>query len=100
MYTYTSRNEGIGLALIEGMRAVWGLVAVHTGAIGAVVGDRVTGILVPTGDADALAAALEPLMRNVAAATAIGERGRVRLLEKFSLDAEAARIGEVYRPLL
>ena len=35
-----------------------------------------------------------------AAATAMGERGRARVLAKFSLDAEAARIGEVYRPLL
>jgi mannosyltransferase len=60
----------------------------------------VNGVLVPTGDAEALSAALEPLMRDVAVATAMGERGRERVLEKFSLDAEAARIGEVYRPLL
>jgi mannosyltransferase len=60
----------------------------------------VNGVLVPTGDADALAAALEPLMRDVAAATAMGARGRARVLAQFSLDAEAARIGEVYRPLL
>jgi len=39
-------------------------------------------------------------MGDVAAATAMGERGRVRVLERFSLDAEAARIGQVYRPLL
>ncbi|MCJ9707234.1 glycosyltransferase family 1 protein, partial [Bradyrhizobium sp. SHOUNA76] len=39
-------------------------------------------------------------MRDVAAATAMGERGRARVLERFSLDAEAARIGQVYRPLL
>ncbi|MEY9765495.1 hypothetical protein ABH988_006280 [Bradyrhizobium ottawaense] len=39
-------------------------------------------------------------MRDVDVATAMGERGRTRVLAKFSLDAEAARIGEVYRPLL
>jgi mannosyltransferase len=39
-------------------------------------------------------------MRDVVAATAMGERGRARVLATFSLDAEAARIGEVYRPLL
>jgi len=43
---------------------------------------------------------VEPLMLDVAAATAMGARGRARVLAKFSLDAEAARIGEVYRPLL
>jgi mannosyltransferase len=65
-----------------------------------VVEDGVSGVLIPTGEAEALVAALEPLMRDVAAATAMGERGRARVLEKFSLEAEAARIGQVCRPLL
>ena len=41
--------------------------------------------------------ALEPLMRNPASAAAMGARGRARVLEKFSLDAEANGIAEVYR---
>jgi mannosyltransferase len=65
-----------------------------------VVEDGVTGILVPTGDADALAAALEPLMRDVAAAGAMGARARLRVLDKFSLDAEARAIAGVYRRLV
>ena len=100
IYAFTSRNEGFGLTLIEAMAAGSALVAARAGAAELVVEDGVTGVLVPTGDADALAAAVEPLMRDVAAAAAMGERGRARVLEKFSLDAEAARIGEVYRPLL
>ncbi|MDA9463811.1 glycosyltransferase [Bradyrhizobium sp. CCBAU 53415] len=100
IYAFTSRNEGFGLTLIEAMAAGSALVASRAGAAELVVEDGVTGVLIPTGDADALAAALEPLMRDVAAATVMGERGRARVLERFSLDAEAARIGEVYRPLL
>src|SRR6266702_1179060 len=100
IYAFTSRNEGFGLTLIEAMATGSALVAARAGAAELVVEDGVTGVLISTGDADALAAALEPLMRDVAAATAMGERGRARVLEKFSLDAEAARIGEVYRPLL
>lgn len=100
IYAFTSRNEGFGLTLIEAMATGSALVAARAGAAGLVVEDGVTGVLIPTGDADALAAALEPLLRDVAAATAMGERGRARVLAKFSLDAEAARIGEVYRPLL
>src|SRR3954454_3742768 len=97
IYAFTSRNEGFGLTLIEAMAAGSALVAARAGAAELVVEDGVSGVLVPTSDADALAAALEPLMRDVAAATAMGERGRARVLAKFSLDAEAARIGEVYR---
>lgn len=100
IYAFTSRNEGFGLTLIEAMAAGSALVAARAGAAELVVEDGVSGVLIPTGDADALAAALEPLMRDVAAATAMGERGRARVMAKFSLDAEAARIGEVYRPLL
>ena len=88
------------MTLIEAMAAGSALVAARAGAAELVVEEGATGVLIPTGDADALAAALEPLMRDVTSATAMGERGRARVLEKFSLDAEAARIGEVYRPLL
>jgi mannosyltransferase len=65
-----------------------------------VVEDGVTGVLVPTDDATALADALEPLMCDPAAAAAIGKRGRQRVLEKFSLDAEAEGIAAVYRTLI
>lgn len=100
IYAFTSRNEGFGLTLIEAMAAGSALVAARAGAAELVVEDGVTGVLIPTGDVDALVAALEPLMQDIAAARAMGDRGRARVLEKFSLDAEAARIGEVYRPLL
>jgi len=58
-----------------------------------------TGVLTPSGDVDALVAALEPLMRDPAAAAAMGERARKRVEEKFSLDAEANAIAAVYRTL-
>ena len=97
IYAFTSRNEGFGLTLIEAMSVGAALVASRAGAAELVVEDGVTGVLTPTGDVDALVAALEPLMRDPAAAAAMGERGRARVLEKFSLDAEANGIAEVYR---
>jgi mannosyltransferase len=65
-----------------------------------VVEDGVTGVLIPPGDADALVAALEPLMRDPAACAAMGARGRARVTAQFSLDVEANRIAEVYRTLV
>jgi len=100
IYAFTSRNEGFGLTLIEAMAAGAALVAARAGAAELVVDDGVTGVLVPTGDADALAAALEPLMRDPAAADAMGARGRQRVMEKFSLEAEATAIAKVYRRLI
>jgi mannosyltransferase len=97
IYAFTSRNEGYGLTLIEAMASGAALVAARAGAAEVVIGDSDAGVLVPTGDAAALAAAIEPLMRDPAAAAAMGARGRARVIEHFSLDAEAAAIAEVYR---
>jgi mannosyltransferase len=99
IYAFTSRNEGFGLTLIEAMSAGAALVASRAGAAELVVEDGVTGTLTPTGDVDALVAALEPLMRDPAAAADMGMRGRARVVEKFSLDAEANAIAQVYRAL-
>lgn len=97
IYAFASRNEGFGLTLIEAMAVGAALVASRAGAAEIVVEDGVTGVLTPPGDVDALVAALEPLMRDPAAASAMGVRARARVLEKFSLDAEAAGIAAVYR---
>ncbi len=100
IYAFTSRNEGFGLTLIEAMAAGSALVAARAGAAEIVVEEGVTGVLVPPGDVDALVAALEPLMRDPAAAIAMGEWARKRVVEKFSLDAEADKIASVYRRLV
>ena len=99
IYAFTSRNEGFGLTLIEAMSSGAALVASRAGAAEFVVEDGVTGVLAPPGDVDALVAALEPLMRDPASAVAMGARARTRVLEKFSLDAEANAIAAVYRTL-
>jgi mannosyltransferase len=100
IYAFTSRNEGFGLTLIEAMSVGSALVASRAGAAELVVEDGVTGVLTPPGDVDALVAALEPLMRDPASVTAMGARARARVLEKFSLDAEAGAIAGVYRTLV
>jgi mannosyltransferase len=100
IYAFTSRNEGFGLTLIEAMSSGAALVAARAGAAEYVVEDGITGVLVPPGDVDALTAALEPLMRDPAAAAAMGERARARVVERFSLDAEANGIAAVYRGLI
>jgi mannosyltransferase len=100
IYAFTSRNEGFGLTLIEAMAAGAALVASRAGAAEFVVEDGVTGVLTPPGDIEALVKALEPLMRDPASAAAMGERARSRVVDKFSLDAEANAIADVYRRLV
>jgi mannosyltransferase len=100
IYAFTSRNEGFGLTLIEAMAVGAALVASRAGAAELVIEDGTTGVLVPPGDVDALIAALEPLMRDPAAAAAMGAQARSRVVAQFSLDAEAEGIARVYRTLV
>jgi len=97
IYAFTSRNEGFGLTLIEAMAAGAALVAARAGAAETVVADGETGVLVPTGDAAALTAALEPLMRDPERAGEMGRKARARVMAEFSIDVEAERIAAVYR---
>jgi mannosyltransferase len=100
IFAFTSRNEGFGLTLIEASAAGAALVATRAGAAETVVVDGETGVLVPTGDAAALATALEPLMRDPERARRMGEKARARVLAEFSIDAEVERIAAVYRKVL
>jgi mannosyltransferase len=100
IYAFTSRNEGYGLTLIEAMAVGAALVATRAGAAELVIAESDAGVLVPTGNADALAAAIEPLMRDPDSAAAMGVRGRAQVEKNFSLDAEAQAIAEVYRVIL
>ena len=100
IYAFTSRNEGFGLTLIEAMAAGAALVASRAGAAELVVEDGVTGVLTPPGDIEALVKALELLMNDPVTCAVMGERGRARVLAKFSLDAEADAIAAIYRTLV
>ena len=99
IFAFTSRNEGFGLTLLEAMAAATALVAARAGAAETVVVERETGFLVPPGNVDALVAALEPLMRDPAAATELGRRARERAIAAHSIEAEADAIAAVYRTM-
>jgi len=97
IYAFCSRNEGFGLTLLEAMAAEAALVASRAGAADVVVTEGETGMLVPSGDADAMTAALESLMRDPVRAEQMGRSARVRVTSEFSIDVEAGRIAALYR---
>jgi glycosyltransferase involved in cell wall biosynthesis len=66
------------------------VVATDVGAVREVVEDGRTGFVVPPLDHEAMAAAMLKSLADEAR-TAFGARGRVRAIERFSLD-ECARI--------
>jgi mannosyltransferase len=93
------RYEPFGLTVLEGMACSAAVVASRTGAFEDIVLPGITGELVPTGDVDALVKALEPLMKNPERAIAMGEQGRKRVVEEYSIAREAQGIDSVYEQL-
>jgi glycosyltransferase involved in cell wall biosynthesis len=70
------------------------------GGIPDIVEDGVTGLLVPHGDAERLAQALESLFNNPARARDMGARGRNRLAKEFSFAQFQLRLTEILNGVL
>lgn len=75
----TLRVESFGLVLGEAMACETPVVASRIGATPEVVADGVTGILVPPGEAAALAEAAVGLLTDASRARAMGRAGRARV---------------------
>jgi glycosyltransferase involved in cell wall biosynthesis len=96
-----SLYEGFSLPAIEAMACEVPLVATTGGAIPEVVGDDgATGVLVPPGDAEALASGLRHVLDDPQAARAMAARGRARARARFTWAATAAATADHYRALL
>lgn len=90
--------EQWGFAAAEAMASGRAVVASRLGGLPDVVGEA--GVLVPPGDAPALAAALVALLGDPARRADLAARGAARVRERFDRRRIAARIAGVYRSLL
>src|SRR5213075_641806 len=78
-----SMGEGFGMVALEAMERARPVIAADIGGLGELVGDGVTGLLVPPGEAEPLARAIERLGGDLDLAARMGEAGRRRALERF-----------------
>ena len=76
------------------------MVATTAGAIPEVVEDGVTGLLVPSDDAEAFAAAVVSLLSGPERMKAMGTAGATRVSEHFTWDKVAERVIEGYHKVL
>lgn len=100
VFAFPSRNEGFGLAVAEAMACGVPVVAARLPALEEIIQDGDSGILVRPDDADALAAGIVRYLDDPAFAREIAERGRLRILENFTLDRQIEQIAAVYRSVL
>ena len=93
-----SLYEGFSLPAVEAMACGLPLVATTAGALPEVVGDA--ALLVPPGDPCALADRLTALLTDAGLRRGLGERGRERVLGRFTWNAAARATVERYREVI
>jgi glycosyltransferase involved in cell wall biosynthesis len=98
----TDRAESFGIVLLEAMRARLPAIAsaIAGSGVGFVVRDGETGLLVPPGDAAALANALRQLAADAGLRARMGAAGAQRWQQEFTLDRAADRVLRLYEQVL
>jgi glycosyltransferase involved in cell wall biosynthesis len=93
-----SYREGVPRVAMEAAAAGRPIVAYDVRGVREVV-DPASGLLVPRGDTDALAAVVSSLLEDPGRAAALGRSCRVRVLERFSESDVITRLRGVYAEL-
>jgi starch synthase len=99
VFACPSEYEPLGIVNLEAMACGCAVVASAVGGIPEVVADGKTGLLVPAGDPEALATAINTLIGDPDRAAEFGARGRERAVAEFSWDQIAAQTAALYTDL-
>jgi glycosyltransferase involved in cell wall biosynthesis len=100
LYVHPALMEGFGIAVVEAMAVGKAVVATSTGGLPEVVAQGETGLLVPPGDAESLAATVVSLLRDGVRRAQMGRNGKARAHERFSLDAAIIEMERFYGQVL
>ena len=95
-----SAAEGMPNAVLEYMAAGLPVVASAVGGNLEVIADGATGLLVPPGNAEALAQALLRLLADDVLALRVARKGRELVEQRFSFERLTREVGALYEELL
>ncbi len=93
-------GEPFGQVVIEGMAAGKPVIATDGGALPEIIQTGQTGLLVPMGDAGAMAQAVEALLSDPARAHALGIAGQLHARQHFTNRHVARSMEKVYEKVL
>lgn len=93
-------NDSFPLVLLEVMQFGLPIVSTYEGAIPEIVDDGVTGFLVPQKDSDALAQKIEILIKDKELREKMGQAGREKFLEKYTLEKFEQNMKKVFKEVV
>lgn len=96
LFVLPSYAEGLPMALLEAMAAGMPIVSTPVGGIPDAVRDGIDGVLVPPGDAPALAHAIERLLSDDRLRESLGTSARARAIENYGVDQVVDRLESIY----
>jgi len=100
VFVFPSIEEGLGTSILDALILDRPVVATRAGGIPEIIEDRRHGLLVPPGDASALAAAITEVLRRPSMASELAQRGKSRVLAEFTADRMVEETMMVYRDVL
>jgi glycosyltransferase involved in cell wall biosynthesis len=100
LFVLPSQEEGMSIALLEAMAAALPVVASDIAGNRQLIDDGVHGLMVPPGDANALAGAIQRLFEEPQIAERLGGNARARADREFSLERMAQSHLTLFRRLL
>lgn len=92
----TSRSEGTTTTALEAQACGVPVVSTNVGAVHEVIEDGVTGLLVPSGDAEAIAEATLSLLRDPPRRQEMGRAGRAAAVARFGVETAAELRARAY----
>jgi glycosyltransferase involved in cell wall biosynthesis len=99
LFVLCSEREGVPRALLEATAVAKPVIGTAVDGIPEVIVDGETGILVPPGDARALAEAMEKLLAEPELAATMGRAGQARAQQYFDIRRQVERLQEIYSEL-
>ncbi|HLK60949.1 MAG TPA: glycosyltransferase family 4 protein [Chthonomonadaceae bacterium] len=100
VFVLPSLAEPFGLVLLEAMALGRPVIATRAGGPVEIVGDGETGLLVPPSDATALSEAILQLLMDPEIAQTMGQNGKLRFHERFTVEHMARKMREIYTRIL
>jgi glycosyltransferase involved in cell wall biosynthesis len=91
-----SLGEGFGMVALEAMERARPVIASSVGGLPEIVADGETGLVVPPGEAEALADAIVTLAGDLPRAAEMGRAGRARALSEFTPERCVERVEALY----